>query len=146
MKGASAGSRKSRPDAETSLPWRQARVQHDNRVRFPVFVIPNLVRDLGLGFNAPPCGRGSLFIFSRSFPAFGGVRLVLSEIEGMKGRENSPTLYLSTSGKTTSRLPKIATRSAIFQPLQSLGKTVRLQNEPVLILTRYGLVVPSVII
>jgi hypothetical protein len=27
---------------------------------FTVFVIPNLIRDLGLGFKAPPCGRGSL--------------------------------------------------------------------------------------
>jgi hypothetical protein len=59
-----------RVDAETSLPWRQPqatfanvafkRVQHDNRVWFRVFVIPNSVRDLGLllisGFNAPPLG------------------------------------------------------------------------------------------
>jgi len=41
------------------------RVQHDNRVWFSFFVIPNLFRDLGfknLGFKAPPCGRGNLLV------------------------------------------------------------------------------------
>ncbi len=55
--------KKTKSDAETILNQVQHKVQHDNRVWFSFFVIPNLFRDLGfknLGFKAPPCGRGSL--------------------------------------------------------------------------------------
>ena len=45
MKGVSAKGRK-KPNQMLK------RVQHDKRVCFSVFVIPNLVRDLGLGFES----------------------------------------------------------------------------------------------
>jgi hypothetical protein len=45
MKGASAKGRK-KPNQMLKP------VQHDKRVWFSVFVIPNLVRDLGLGFES----------------------------------------------------------------------------------------------
>ena len=45
MKGVSAKGRK-------KLNQMLKRVQHDKRVWFSVFVIPNLLRDLGLGFES----------------------------------------------------------------------------------------------
>jgi len=47
---------------ERCVCWKQKKTdQMTTGFGFTVFVIPNLVRDLGLGFKAPPCGRGSLF-------------------------------------------------------------------------------------
>jgi hypothetical protein len=39
------------------------RIQHDMTGWFQSFVIPNLVRDLGFGYKAPPCERGDRSLF-----------------------------------------------------------------------------------
>jgi len=50
MKGAFAGSRKNRSDAETSLIFISPRFSMTWQFGFGLLVIPNLFRDLGFGF------------------------------------------------------------------------------------------------